>query len=168
MKRSRNQPHALAPSPPHRDEQAKIPPSRVEHPADAITHTINSEFEQAVAIRDAFLEAVQAAGYDDSARFGVQLAFDEAIANAIIHGNGRNPEAHIDITYLVNDDGLYLSIQDEGPGFEPDDVDDPTRDENLEIPAGRGLFLMRAYMTSIEYNAKGNAVVMKHDRCSVG
>ena len=57
-----------------------------------------------------------------------------------------------------------MEIEDRGPGFDPGTVKDPTLDENLELPTGRGLLLIRAYMTSVEYNAKGNRVRMVYTK----
>jgi serine/threonine-protein kinase RsbW len=55
---------------------------------------------------------------------------------------------------------LGVKIQDSGPGFDPKAVPDPTLDANLELPSGRGLMLMRAYMTKVTFNSKGNQVTM--------
>jgi serine/threonine-protein kinase RsbW len=57
-----------------------------------------------------------------------------------------------------------IEIEDEGEGFDPGDVPDPTADENLERPCGRGIHLMRAFMTSIEYLDRGNRVVLIKSR----
>ena len=59
---------------------------------------------------------------------------------------------------------LFISIADEGDGFNPDDVPDPTAEDNLEIPSGRGLMLMHSFMDSVAYNDKGNQVTMKKVR----
>ena len=55
----------------------------------------------------------------------------------------------------------WIQVEDEGPGFDPGDVPDCTLEENLEKPSGRGLELMRNYMTQMEYNASGNRLVME-------
>jgi len=125
---------------------------------------VASVFEEAYAVRDRILTCAKKAGFDESARFGIQLAFDEAIANAIVHGNERRADAVIRITYRISPEAIQLSIADEGTGFDPSSVPDPTEDENLEVPAGRGLFLMQAYMTHVEYNREGNVVTMVHRR----
>ena len=59
---------------------------------------------------------------------------------------------------------VRIVIEDEGPGFDPTDVPDPTDDDNLDKPSGRGLMLMRAFMTVIEYNEKGNRVLLEKAR----
>jgi serine/threonine-protein kinase RsbW len=64
------------------------------------------------------------------------------------------------VWYSVTSDRFDVKIADEGPGFNPDDVPDPTAPENLERPCGRGLLLIRNFMTSVEYQGKGNVVAM--------
>ena len=64
----------------------------------------------------------------------------------------------------VSADRVRVAIADEGPGFDPGSVPDCTSDERLEAPSGRGVMLMRSFMTTIEYNAAGNAVVLEKVR----
>jgi serine/threonine-protein kinase RsbW len=64
----------------------------------------------------------------------------------------------------VSADRVRVAITDEGPGFDPASVPDCTAEERLEAPSGRGVMLMRSFMTSIEYNAAGNAVVLEKVR----
>jgi serine/threonine-protein kinase RsbW len=59
---------------------------------------------------------------------------------------------------------LSVEIEDRGPGFDPGAVPDPTLEQNLEIPSGRGLMLMRAYMTSVTFNPAGNRVRLLYRR----
>ena len=59
---------------------------------------------------------------------------------------------------------LWIQIRDEGAGFNPEEVPDPTDPDHLEIPSGRGIMLMRAFMTRVEYNDLGNCVVMEKQR----
>ncbi len=135
-------------------------------PATATRCEVANSFDEVHLVRDLIIQAIRAAGFDESACFGIQLALDEALANAVIHGNSRAENATVTITYDVCGEAVYLSIEDEGSGFNPNIIDDPTREENLEIPAGRGLFLMRAYMTQVQYNERGNCVTMLHERAA--
>ncbi len=59
---------------------------------------------------------------------------------------------------------MRIIIEDEGNGFRPEDVPDPTEDENLEKPCGRGIMLMRAFLSVVEYNERGNRVVLEKNR----
>ena len=65
------------------------------------------------------------------------------------------------MTFSADHDQCVVAVEDEGQGFDPSAVPDPTADENLELPHGRGLVLMRAYMDEVSFNAKGNRVTMR-------
>lgn len=80
------------------------------------------------------------------------------IVNAIKHGNGFDPDKSVQISCEVDDERVLVIIEDQGEGFDPEDVPDPTAEENLERPSGRGIMLMRAFMTSVEYSPGGNRV----------
>lgn len=96
--------------------------------------------------------------------FGIHLAVEEALVNAIRHGNGLNPDKMVRIACRVSPDRFRIEITDEGSGFDPGDVPDPTEDENLEVSSGRGILLMRNFMSSVEFNGDGNQVVMEKCR----
>lgn len=93
--------------------------------------------------------------------FGVHLALEEAVVNAIKHGNGEDPAKRVQVISKVSSRRCWIQVQDEGSGFDPVDVPDCTRDENLEKPSGRGLMLMRNFMSLIEYNDSGNQVILE-------
>lgn len=113
--------------------------------------------------QDAVLDAVQRHGYPKASVFAIRLSLHEAITNAFAHGHKRlPPEAPVRVVYKVSDAEVRMSVEDQGPGFRPGDVPDPTLETNLEEPHGRGLVLMRAYMTSVEYNTRGNRVDMTY------
>jgi len=92
--------------------------------------------------------------------FCIKLALEEALVNAIKHGNQMDRAKKVRIRYHVLSDRFECSISDEGPGFDPGEVPDPTAPENLERPCGRGLLLMRYYMTEVVYHDRGRAVRM--------
>lgn len=107
------------------------------------------------------LATLERLGYPDASRFAVRLAMEEAITNAFHHGHrGLGPEEAVRLDFRAAPDAIELVVEDQGPGFNPGGVPDPTKDENLEVPTGRGLLLMRAYMSEVEYNARGNQVRM--------
>ncbi len=110
--------------------------------------------------RDTLLSAAQKHGYDQSCCFGLRLALEEAVANAIQHGNHNNPGKDVTINLCVDRGRVQIEITDEGEGFDLQSVPDPTRSENLLIPAGRGLVLMRAFMTDVKFMPPGNRVCM--------
>jgi serine/threonine-protein kinase RsbW len=91
----------------------------------------------------------------------VRLAIEEGLANAFRHGHkGLGESTPVRFEFRVGPQELRVVITDRGPGFDPGAVPDPTLDANLELPSGRGLMLMKAYMSSVGFNAKGNQVTM--------
>ena len=104
------------------------------------------------------LEQMRSVGFSDKELFGMRLALEEAIVNAIKHGNRCNPAKQVAIRYQLSEDQIVLEIEDEGAGFDPDGLPDPLAPENLERPGGRGVFLIRQYMSWVQYNEKGNCV----------
>jgi serine/threonine-protein kinase RsbW len=129
---------------------------------------IPSSLNEALRVQQELVDAAQARGYSDHAIFAIRLALDEALSNAVRHGNRNDPSKTVTVEYTINEDELRVTIEDEGPGFDPDCLPDPTLDENLERPCGRGVMLIRAYMTEVVFNAKGNRVTMvKQKTCKL-
>ncbi|HWL93276.1 MAG TPA: ATP-binding protein [Phycisphaerae bacterium] len=97
-------------------------------------------------------------GYCENSTFAVKLALEEAITNAFRHGNKADPRKTIRVRYDITPLKVEIEIEDEGEGFRPDTVPDPTLPENIDRPHGRGIMLMRAYLDVVEYCGHGNAV----------
>lgn len=103
-------------------------------------------------------DAMAALGYPADDLFAVRLALEEALDNAIKHGNGGDPARQVQLRYLVDRDQVLMDVEDEGDGFNPDSVPDPTAPENLLRTGGRGLHLMRCFMTTVHHGEGGNSV----------
>jgi serine/threonine-protein kinase RsbW len=128
---------------------------------DAATLLIPNRRDEIDRAQARLLSALERHGYNDSARFAVRLALEEALSNAFNHGHKNLPDhVPVRLEFSVGCGEVSLSIEDQGPGFQPEKVPDPTLDENLELPTGRGLLLIRAYMTRVEFSPRGNAVRM--------
>ena len=82
----------------------------------------------------------------------------EALANAIIYGNGSDPEKRVRVEVELSAEEVALQVYDEGTGFDPAQVPDPTLPENLDGTGGRGIFLIRELMDEVRYNEPGNCV----------
>ena len=82
---------------------------------------------------------------------GLMLAVTEATTNAIKHGNKSDPNKKVYINVYKENNKLYIKIKDEGKGFDPAQVPDPTHPDNLLKDSGRGLYLMKFYMDDIQY-----------------
>lgn len=122
--------------------------------------TIPSDLAEARRVQELIESALSAAAYTEHEVFSIKLALEEALVNAIKHGNQLDPDKRVFVVYNVTPDRFDIRITDEGAGFNPEDVPDPTAIENLERPCGRGLLLMRGFMTEVEYHGRGNVVSM--------
>jgi serine/threonine-protein kinase RsbW len=127
------------------------------YPAEVV---IPSDPGQARLVQDAIEQALKHHHYGDHDVFSIKLAVEEALINAIKHGNQMDRAKKVHIAYRVLPERFDVQITDEGAGFNPDDVPDPTMAENLERPCGRGVMLMRHYMSRVEYHGRGNSVSM--------
>ena len=112
---------------------------------------------------DEVIDQLRTHDWNDSDVFAVRMALEEAVVNAIKHGNRSDPVKAVHIDCRLNHSKIRILVRDEGPGFDPEEVPDCTADENLDKPSGRGLLLIRHYMTSVEYNACGNVLVMEKE-----
>lgn len=126
--------------------------------------TIPSNTAEGQRIVQELLQHLELAKWSAADTFGIHLAAEEAIVNAIKHGNQLDPEKSVEIDIKVGCERVLIFVSDEGPGFDPKEVPDPTLDENLEVPSGRGIMLIKAYMTDVWYNDRGNAIWMEKVR----
>lgn len=139
------------------------PPSG--HSPDHWHASLANEPGEVERVENALVESLGRHRYPKASVFAVRLALHEAVSNGFRHGNrGLGPDATLEVEYDVTPDRVTIVVEDRGPGFDPHAVPDPTTDENLERGSGRGLLLIRAYMTSIEHNAKGNRLRMVYER----
>ncbi len=127
--------------------------------------SIASDFHAARQAEEALLAQVARFGYSQESIFAIKLALEEGLNNAIRHGNRFDPNKTVELSYSVDAKQFKVDITDHGTGFDPNAVPDPTADENLEKPSGRGIMLMRAYMDDVQYAQQGKQVRMvKHNR----
>jgi serine/threonine-protein kinase RsbW len=122
--------------------------------------TISSDPAEARRIQDQIEQLLHARHINEHDVFSIKLALEEALVNAIKHGNQMDRTKKVRMAYQFHADRFEVRISDDGTGFDPSDVPDPTAFENLERPCGRGLMLMRHYMTEVSFNDRGNCVVM--------
>jgi serine/threonine-protein kinase RsbW len=115
-------------------------------------------------ITEDLLEQLGSHGWSPSDIFAIHLAAEEAIVNAIVHGNKLDPGKVVRVACVVSPTLARIEVTDEGPGFDPGSVPDCRLEDRLDAPNGRGVMLMRTFMTRIEYNARGNRVLMEKQR----
>jgi len=114
------------------------------------------------------LQQLQQLGWEGHDLFGIEMALEESMSNAIRHGNRLDEAKQVFVTCKASPDRFWLKVRDEGPGFQPQKVPDCTAEENLQCPGGRGLALIKAYMTRVEHNDCGNCVTMEKVRLAQG
>ncbi len=119
-------------------------------------------------VLDEMLTQLEARHWHQRDIFAIHLAAEEALVNAIHHGNGSDARKNIHVVCSLDGHRIRIEISDEGPGFNPSTLPDPTNGEHLQIPGGRGVMLMRAFMSRVEFNALGNGVVMEKVRKNDG
>jgi len=104
--------------------------------------------------------------FPEQGRFAVRLALEEAVVNAFRHGNRNQPGKTVTVRLVIDDQEAVFEIEDQGEGFDPACVPDPTLEENIEIPSGRGIMLIKAYMSDVRYLPPGNIIRMVYRRPS--
>ena len=119
-------------------------------------------------VLDEMLNQLEAQHWHKRDIFAIHLAAEEALVNAIHHGNGSDARKNVHFICSLNGHRIRIEISDEGTGFNPSTLPDPTNGEHLHVPCGRGVMLMRAFMSRVEFNAAGNRVVMEKVRESEG
>lgn len=119
---------------------------------------ISSNLNEARRLEEQLLREVARFGYEEADTFAIKLALEEGLVNAIKHGNRYDQKKTVRVESRIDENEAAFTITDEGRGFRLDNVPDPTADENLERPCGRGLMLIRAFMDEVSYNDTGNQV----------
>ena len=99
-------------------------------------------------------------GYPARDQFKVRLAIEEAVVNSLKHAHHGDRTKVVRIRYHVNAKRIIAEVSDQGPGFDPEAVADPCDPGNIDRPGGRGVFLMRKFMTRVRYNRQGNSVTL--------
>ena len=115
------------------------------------------------ALINDLLEAMTIREWPATDLFRTQLAYEEAIVNAIRHGNKCDPDKTVRVEMSCDDERVTIRITDQGPGFDPKKIPDPRQDDLLEVPGGRGVLLISEVMSEVSYNDLGNQITMvKH------
>ena len=121
---------------------------------------IESKVGNLRVVENAIDEATTVIGISQDYYGKILVSAMEAVNNAILHGNRSVPEKIVDIEIEYKSNKLQIRVTDEGQGFRPETVPDPTTPENIEALSGRGIYLMSHLADKIEYNDRGNSVTM--------
>jgi len=137
---------------------------------DANTHIegahvvdLSNDRDAISALIEGLLDDAEKQAFGSSAIFAIRLAIEEAITNAFEHGHqGLSEDTSIRVEYHIAPGLFEIAVEDQGPGFRPSDLPDPTLLENLAKPSGRGVMLMKAYMSEVTFTPRGNRVKMRY------
>jgi serine/threonine-protein kinase RsbW len=127
---------------------------------------IESKMSNLRVIENAIDEMTGAIGINQDNYGKILVATLEAVNNAITHGNKADPLKHVDVEINFDNNEINITVTDEGEGFDPKKIPDPTMPENIEALSGRGVFLMTKLADSIGFNDKGNSVTMSFKEVS--
>lgn len=122
------------------------------------TCVICSDLKEAETPKCDIMREMESFQYSESSVFAIKLALEEALSNAVKHGNRRDPTKKITIRYAVNQECAAFIIRDEGEGFTPEEIPDPTDPEFINRPTGRGILLLNTYMDKVEYRDSGREI----------
>lgn len=137
------------------DTHAGIPMGRdlvLELPTDI--HSIGSAVEYVVS------RCPACAGHARRLNLNFRVGLTEALTNAMLYGNGDDPTKRVLVEVSMVEGRLEARVRDQGAGFDPMSVPDPTHPDNISKPCGRGLFLMRKLLDEVSYNDCGNEVTL--------
>ena len=123
--------------------------------------TFPSRIEAVGEAAAAVSEFVNRLKLGEDAAFGVDMAVREAVTNAVVHGNKLDDTKLVELKLRNTPAVFEITVHDQGNGFNPNDVPDPTKDENILRTSGRGIFFMRNFMDEVDWSAdpKGGTTV---------
>ncbi len=126
--------------------------------------TIQGVRESFDEVQESVLELMHKFEYSDHDLFSVRVALEEALANALLHGHQGEATDVIEVSWTVTSECVQIEVVDQGRGYDPEAIPDPTATENLTLPSGRGLAMIRAFMTEVHVNELGNHLKMVRRR----
>ena len=97
-------------------------------------------------------EFLSLVGVSEDVAFGIDMAVREAVTNAVLHGNKLDETKFTEISLKTSPGAFEITVHDQGAGFNPDDIPDPTKEENVLKTSGRGIFFMRNFMDEVEWS----------------
>ena len=119
--------------------------------AETTELSLPSRIETVATAAAAVAEFLTRSGITEDAAFGIDMAVREAVTNAVFHGNHEDKNKTVDVTLKSSPDAVEISVHDQGAGFNPEEVPDPTAEENILKASGRGIFFMRSFMDEVDW-----------------
>jgi serine/threonine-protein kinase RsbW len=111
------------------------------------------------------VERVRSDQWNDKDIFAIELVLEETLANAVKHGNDSDPSKMVRFDCKLNKEKVYVRVEDEGEGFDPQALADPREPENQMVASGRGVLLVQHFSTHVKWNDRGNVIEFEKERC---
>ncbi len=124
---------------------------------------INSQLEKLETVEEFLIKAFTENGISEEVFSEIFLALNEAVSNAIVHGNKSDINKKVEIDLALKDGLATIKVKDEGKGFDPEKIPDPTKPENILKESGRGIFIMKNTVKKVKYDfsEKGTTVILQ-------
>jgi serine/threonine-protein kinase RsbW len=119
--------------------------------AETTELSLPSRIETVATAAAAVAEFVSRSGMTEDVAFGIDMAVREAVTNAVVHGNRQDETKTVEVTLKSSPDAVEIIVHDQGVGFNPEAVPDPTAEENILKASGRGIFFMRSFMDEVDW-----------------
>lgn len=130
-------------------------------PCIQLEHSLPSQVAAISPFVDRLMLLIRKCGCIPEGESDVEIALREALANAIIHGNHKNPRKHVRVDCRCKLGEVSIAVKDEGQGFDINMVADPTAPENIGSVHGHGIYLMKAFMDEVRFEEGGVVVHMR-------
>lgn len=118
---------------------------------ESIPIVISSQLAELSKVESLSEQVSDKMGFTQDEKDNLAIAITEVVGNAIVHGNGMNPDKRVHIAFHLYHDRLHVEVQDEGEGFNPDEVADPLDPENLMKESGRGIFILKNLIDGVDF-----------------
>lgn len=116
--------------------------------------SLPSRIDTVAQAANAVADFVSRSGMSEEAAYGIDMAVREAVTNAVVHGNGQDEQKAVELTLKSSPEAVEITVHDQGQGFNPEEVPDPTEDQNLLKTSGRGIFFMRTFMDEVTWSIR--------------
>ena len=126
--------------------------------------TFPSDMGTAHSLIEEVVERVRSDQWNDKDVFAIELALEETLMNAVKHGNDSDPSKMVRLVCKLSQNKMYVRVEDEGKGFDPNALADPREPENQMNVSGRGVLLIQHFATRVEWNDRGNVIEFEKDR----
>jgi len=127
-------------------------------------HTFPSDMDVVHSLIEEVMEVVRTDQWSEKDVFALELILEEALTNAVKHGNNSDPSKHVRFDCKLNQSTVYVRVQDEGAGFDPYAVPDPREPENQQTVSGRGVLLIQHFATRVKWSERGTTIELEKDR----